>query len=258
LEILRTDNYQLSAKATVQSAVRCGRWCTIAWRSRHQIIIAAGMRIFACLALSTGGIANLRADDTPKTSCTSISARMLQIRTDDLSSLSQRQQTNISYYLAEEARENKKNSRRLNIFNDATFRNQQLNFSLIFPDGRCERGCVGTAVLPSSDKIRLQKFFYRNNLVVQPNPQSAAVNNQQHRSVSLVLLDEKEQSFLAFYDVFRRPPTDRNGKLLDADFVGSEFLATAAKRAPSKYENYLACLQNVFNVDDVMPGSGAR
>lgn len=224
----------------------------------RQIIAAAGIRIFACLALLTGGTANLRGDDTPKTSCETIPGRMLEIRTNDLSDLSQRQQTNISYYLSEEARENKKKSLRLYVFNDATLRNQQLNFSLIFPNGRCERGCVGTAVLPSTDKIRLQKFSYRNNLVIQPNPHSAAVNNQQHRSVSLILLDEKEQSFLAFYDVFRRPPTDRNGKPLDADFVGSEFLATAAKRAPLKYENYLACLQNVFNVEDVMPGSGAR
>ena len=216
------------------------------------------MRFLACLALLTAGTANLWGDDTPKTSCETISARMLEIRTNDLSSLSQRQQTNISYYLAEEARENKKKSHRLYIFNDATLRNQQLNFSLIFPNGRCERGCLGIAVLPSSDKIRLQKFSYRNNLVIQPNPQPAGVSNQQHRSVSLVLLDEKEQSFLAFYDVFRRSPTDRNGKPLDADFSGSEFLVTAAKRAPSKYENYLACLHNVFNVEDVMPGSGAR
>jgi hypothetical protein len=220
-----------------------------------RIIFAAGIRIFACLALLTGGTANLRGDDTPKTSCETISARMLEILTADLSSLSRRQQTNISFYLAEEARENKRKPRRLNIFNDATLRNQQLNFSLIFPSSGCQRRCVGTAVLPSSDKLRLQKFFYRNNLVIQPYPQSAAMNNQQHRSVSLVLLDEKEQSFLAFYDVFRRPPIDGKAKPLDADFVGSDFLATAIERAPLKYSDYLACLQNVFNVEDVMPGS---
>jgi hypothetical protein len=183
---------------------------------------------------------------------------MLEIRTNDLSGLNQRQQTNISYYLSEEARENKKKSHRLYIFNDATFRNQQLNFTLIFPNGGCQPRCVGTAVLPGPDNIRLQKFSYRNNLVVQPSPQAAAVSNQQYRSISLILLDEKEQALLAFYDVFRRPPAERNAKPLDADFVSSEFLATAVKRAPLQYENYLACLQNVFNVEDVMPGSGAR
>jgi hypothetical protein len=234
------------------------RLLTSGERQMISAMYAAGMRIFACVALLTGSTENLKADDWPKTSCTTISARVLEIRTDDLSSLSQRQQANISYYLAEEARENKKKPRKLSIINDATFRNQQLNFSLIFPNGGCQHRCVGTAVLPGSGKIRLQKFSYRNNLVVQPNSQPAAVSDRQYRSLSLVLLDEKERTFFAFYDVFRRPPTDRNGKPLDADFLSSEFIATAAKDAPSKYENYLACLQNVFNVEDVMPGSGAR
>src|ERR1700709_2192251 len=121
----------------------------------RQIIAAAGTRIFACLALLTGGTANLRADDTPKASCQSISEWAVEIRTNDLSSLSQTQQSNIAYYLAEQGRENKKIPAILPIFND---REKQISFSLIFPYRECphSRRCVGTAVFPESGKIRLK------------------------------------------------------------------------------------------------------
>ena len=226
----------------------------------RRIVIAAGMRIFTCLALLIGGTANLRGDDTPKTSCETISERMLEIRTDDLSSLSQRQQANIAYYLAEEARQNGKIPTRLSIFNDKPLWNQKLNFSLIFPYGGCPHAhrCAGTAVLPGLDKIRLQKFYYRRNLVIAPNVQPVTATNLKNISASLVLLDEKEQSFLKFYDVYQMPAIDGNGKPQEPDYVRSEYSVIATKRGPLKNSSYLACLKNVFNVRDVMPGSGAR
>lgn len=225
-----------------------------------RIIFAAGIRLFACLALLTADIANLRADDTPKTSCETISERILEIRTDDLSSLSQRQQSNIAYYLAEEARENRKIPTRLSIFNDKLLWNQQLNFSLIFPYGGCPHPhrCAGVAVLPSLDKIRLQRFSYRRNLVIAPNVQLATAANQKNISASLILLDEKEQSFLKFYDVYQMPAIDGNGKPHQPDYVRSEYSVMSTRRGSLKNSNYLACLQNVFNIRDVMPGSGAR
>jgi hypothetical protein len=225
-----------------------------------RIILAGGMRIFACLVLLTGGTANLWGDDTPKTSCETISERILEIRTDDLSILSQRQQSNIAYYLAEEARENRKIPTRLSIFNDKLLWNQQLNFSLIFPYGGCPHPhrCAGMAVLPGSDKIRLQRFSYRRNLVIAPNVQLATAANQKNVSASLVLLDNKEHSFLKFYDVYQTPAIDGNGKPHHPDYVRSEYSLIATRRGSLKNTNYLACLQNVFNVRDVMPGSGAR
>jgi hypothetical protein len=226
-----------------------------------RFFFAAGIRLFACLALLTADIANLRADDTPKTSCETISERVLEIRTDDLSSLSQRQQSNIAYYLAQEARENRKIPTRLNIFNDKLLWNQQLNFSLIFPYGGCPHPhrCVGTAVLPILNKIRLQRFSYRRNLVIAPNAQLATAANQKNISASLVLLDEKEHSFIKFYDVYQVPAAiDGNGKPNQSDYVRSEYSIIATARGSLKKSNYLACLQNVFNVRDVMPGSGAR
>jgi hypothetical protein len=216
----------------------------------RQIIAAAGTRIFACLALLTGLTASSRADDTPKAYCQSISERTVEIRTNDLSSLSQTQQSNIAYYLAEQGRKNKKIPAILPILND---REKQLGFSLIFPYGECPhlRRCVGTAVFPESGKIRLKEFSYRKNFVITP----PITTSQKNISLSVVLFDEDEKSFLKFYDVYKMPEMDGNGKLKKPDYVRSEY---SYLTVGSLKDNYLACLLNIFNVRDVIPDSGAR
>jgi hypothetical protein len=223
--------------------------------TKLRIIIAAGMRILACLALLTGDAANLRADDTPKAYCQTIPEWTVEIRTNDLSSLNQRQRANIAYYLANEAQETGKIPATLRIFKDEPLWNQTLNFSLIFPYGRCPHPnrCTGTAVLPGLDKIRLQKFSYRRNLVMAPYVQSVTATNLQNISASLVLFDEKEQSFLRFYDVYQTPAIDGNGKQLRPDYLRSEYTVMMTGRERFKSSSYSACLQNVFNVRDRMP-----
>jgi hypothetical protein len=243
-----------AATAIAPSALRykpCHkRWQTIAWPSVHQIIAAITMRLFACLALLTGLTASSRADDTPKAYCQSISERTVEIRTNDLSSLSQTQQSNIAYYLAEQSRENKKIPAILPIFND---REKQLAFSLIFPYRECPnlRRCVGTAVFPESGKIRLKEFSYRKNFVMTP----ATTTSQRNISLSVVLFDEDEKSFIEFYDVYKMPELDGDGKLKKPDYVRSEY---SYLTVGSLKDNYLACLQNIFNVRDRIPDSGAR
>jgi hypothetical protein len=216
----------------------------------RRIIIAAGMRTFAYLALLTGLAASSQADDTPKAYCESISERNIEIRTNDLSSLSQTQQSNIAYYLAEQGRENKKIPAILAILND---REKQLAFSLIFPHRECpySRRCVGTAVFPESGKIKLKKFSYRKNFVMTP----AVTTNQKNISLSVVVFDEDEKSFIEFYDVYKMPELDGNGKIKQPDYVRSEY---SYLTVGSWKDNYLACLLNIFNVRDVIPDPGAR
>jgi hypothetical protein len=239
-----------TAECLQRGAPGCKRRQAIAWPSVHQIIVAITMRLFACLALLTGLTASSWADDTPKASCQSISEWAVEIRTNDLSSLSQTQQSNIAYYLAEQSRENKKIPAILPIFND---REKEISFSLIFPYGGCphSRRCIGTAVFPESGGIKLKKFSYRKNFVITP----ATTTSQRNISLSVVLFDEDEKSFLQFYDVYKMPELDGNGKIKRSDYVRSEY---SHLTVGSLKDNYLACLLNIFNVRDMMPGSGGR
>jgi hypothetical protein len=215
--------------------------------------------VIAFLAAFTS---NLLGDDTPKTRCVSVSSLVESVPPYDLSSLSQTQQSNVSYYLMELARNNIEIPPRLKVLKGPFFRDQshkdaQLHFTLIFSDGDCESQCIGNAVLPDVTGVKLRKFSYRNNLVIRPGGYPLSANSHEIALGSLVLLDEKGRSFIAFRDLFDmtvvNPKPDRELK-----YTRSEYLRFAPKNVGTDLgKNYLACLQNVFPVNAPMPGSGA-
>jgi hypothetical protein len=210
----------------------------------------------------TAFTSNLFGDDTPQTRCVSVSSLVESVPPYDLSSLSQIQQSNVSYYLKELARNNLEIPRRLKVLKGPFFRDQshkdaQLRFTLIFSDGDCESQCVGNAVLPDSTGFKLRKFSYRNNLVIRPGQYPFSAHGHETALGSLVLLDKKGRSFVAFRDVFdmttANPRPDRELK-----YSRSEYLRFTPENVWTDLrKNYLACLLNVFPVNAPMPGSGA-
>jgi hypothetical protein len=222
-------------------------------------------KLFAFLvALLAATASNLLADDIPKTRCVSVGSLVESVPPYDLSSLSQSQQSNVSYYLKELAHNNLEIPPRLKVLKGPFFRDQsrndaQLHFTLIFPDGDCESRCIGNAVLPDSAGVKLRKFSYRNNLVIRPGRYPFSADSHETALGSLVLLDEKEQSLIAFHDVFNKAVTTSRGPDRDLKYIRSEYLHfTPDNVGTDLRKNYLACLQNVFPVNAPMLGSGAN
>jgi hypothetical protein len=142
-------------------------------------------------------------------------------------------------------------------FRDKSHKDAQLHFTLIFSDGDCEGQCIGNAVLPDPAGVKLRKFSYRNNLVIRPGRDPSSAGSHETALGSLVLLDEKGRSFIAFRDVFdmtvANPKPDRELK-----YSRSEYLRFTPENVWTDLrKNYLACLLNVFPVNAPMPGSGA-
>jgi hypothetical protein len=217
-------------------------------------------KLFASVvALLAATASNLLGDDMPKTRCVSIGSLVESVPPYDLSSLSQTQQSNVSYYLKELASNNLEIPPRLKVLKGPFFRDQsnkdaQLHFTLIFSDGDCENQCIGNAVLPDAAGVKLRKFSYRNNLVIRPGRYPSPADIHETALGSLVLLDEKGRSFVAFRDVFANPKPDRELK-----YSRSEYLRFAPENVWTDLrKNYSACLQNVFPVNAPMPGSGAN
>lgn len=222
-------------------------------------IVKLSALLIAFLATFTS---NLFGDDTPKTRCVSVGSLVESVPPYDLSSLSQAQQSNVSYYLKELARNNIEIPPRLKVLKGPFFRDQShkdapLRFTLIFSDGDCESQCIGNAVLPDPAGVKLRKFSYRNNLVIRPGRYPFSADDHETALGSLVLLDEKGRSFIAFRDVFDMTianlKPDRELK-----YSRSEYLRFTPENVWTDLrKNYLACLLNIFPVNAPMPGSGA-
>jgi hypothetical protein len=221
-------------------------------------------KLFAfAVALLAATASNLLGDDMPKTRCVSIGSLVESVPPYDLSSLSQTQQSNVSYYLKELARNNLAVPPRLKVLKGPFFRDQsdkdvQLHFTLIFSDGDCENQCIGNAVLPDPAGVKLRKFSYRNNLVIRPGRYPSSADIYEIALGSLVLLDEKGRSFIGFRDVFNltgaNPKSDRELK-----YSRSENLRFTPENVWTDFRrNYSACLHNIFPVNAPMPGSGAN
>jgi hypothetical protein len=193
-----------------------------------------------------GTAAGVRGDDTPTTMCLSISSLGTSVRTWDLSSLSPNQQSNVGYYLNELARKSIKPPPQLWIMRD-----QALRFSLIFPHYRCDDVCKGVAILPDATGFRILEFSYRRNLVMRPS------RSQRTGMTSLILFDAKGKSLWSFHDLYEKANPDRDGEP-SMGYVRSEHTPIAREKLGSDRTNYLACLQNLFDVDSAMPGSGAN
>jgi hypothetical protein len=220
------------------------------------------LKVLTCAAvfLLTTTDSNLLGDDTPKPLCISVNSLLVDVRSDDLSELSQAQQLNVAHYLDKLRHSNFEVPRRLHllkdrIFKDRSLRDAKLNLTLIFPDGVCEHRCVGTAILPGPGGLRAQKFSYHKNLVMRPG--AFVARGLETTPGSLVLLGENGQSLVAFYDVFNRAGLNR-GLDRDQEFSRSDYSRLTPKAVGKDFRNYFACLQNVFEVSAPMPGSGAR
>jgi hypothetical protein len=215
------------------------------------------------VALLAATVSNLLGDDMPKTRCVSVSSLVESVPPYDLSSLSQTQQSNVSYYLKELARNNLEIPPRLKVlkgpfFSDQSHKDAHIHFTLIFSDGDCENECTGNAVLPNPTGVKLRKFSYRKNLVIRPGPYPSPADIHETALGSLILLDEKGRSLIAFRDVFdmtvANPKPDRELK-----YSRSEYLRFTPENVWTDLRrNYSACLQNVFPVNAPMPGSGAN
>jgi hypothetical protein len=216
--------------------------------------------ICAIIVFLTATTSNLFGDDTPKTICRSLSLLVLSVPPYDLSELSQTQQSNVSYYLEEMTRSNLKIPPRLNVLQDRiltyrSFKDSPLHFTLIFPSPGCEGQCIGTAILPGPTGFRMRNFSYHKNLVIRPGRYPFAANGTETKLGSLVLLDEKGRSLVAFHDVFSANVTNREPE----EHIRSDYLRFIPHNLGTDLKkNYLACLQNVFPVDAAMPGSGAN
>jgi hypothetical protein len=224
--------------------------------------VHAKVLICTAVALLTTTNSSLYGDDTPKALCVSVSSLVGDIRPNDISDLSQTQQLNITYYLENLARSNLEIPKRIHplkdrIFKTRSFRDTQLNLTLIFPDSVCESRCIGAAILPGPKGFITRTFSYHKNLVIRPSRYPFAAHDLETTLGSLVLLDEKEQSLIAFYDVFKTTGTNQ-GPDGEQEYARSDYSRLTPNETGRDFKNYFSCLQNAFEVNAPMPRSGAR
>ena len=219
------------------------------------------MTILALTLALGGGWPSARADSVPMPACGAISSRVIEVRTDgDLSNLTERERTNLTYYLNHLKATGEQASFQVFLFRGTLPWGPELRLSLIFPSRGCDQGkCIGTAVLPGEQGIELKAFSYRKNMIAEPYRGSTKLFGEFHErnSTSYIFMDEKERYFIAFNDVWRLPSNVQwtSLTLKQAQPVRSEARMLSLKRQSDQpaRRHYPLCFKNMFEAEGIFP-----
>jgi hypothetical protein len=146
------------------------------------------------------------ADSSPKASCGAISPRVLEVRTDgDLSQLTERERTNLRYYLTQLKAAGELISSQVFLYRNTRPLEPDLRLTLIFSARSCDEKCIGTAVLPGESGMELKRFSFHKNMIVEQYAGTTRTlgHYYERNATSYVFMDENERHFIAFYDVLR-------------------------------------------------------
>lgn len=178
-------------------------------------------------------------DDLPVSACVPISPRLIEVRPQDLSKLSERQRINLQSYLADRAVLEPQVPKRLYLMRGTELDSERdMRLSLIFEGRRCAADrCLGVAVIPRDRGTEIRRFSYKNNFASVPLTNLPIATKAGYgRSRAFVFMDPEERLLLAFYDQFEDT----------TDSIAIVFVDERTLANEPAYALYRSCLKNAF------------
>jgi hypothetical protein len=166
-------------------------------------------RQFAYLACIVGpmAITPASADDTPVEWCSPISRHTVELHGKTQSTLTDDEREHIEFYFADLKRKGRRKPDKPYLLRSVSIWEPAWSFSIMFPKQSCEIGCVGAAIFPRENDIRIQEFSYRTNmLLIQAHVSPVTKGDVRERpSISAVFLNRDGDGFVRFFDILQMP-----------------------------------------------------